>query len=52
MLQDVESGKSIELDALVTVVTELAAMTGVAIPNTQILLGLSRLHAKTHGLYQ
>jgi 2-dehydropantoate 2-reductase len=52
MLQDVEAGKSIELDALVTVVTELAAMTEVAIPNTQILLGLSRLHAKTHGLYQ
>jgi 2-dehydropantoate 2-reductase len=51
MLQDVEAGKSIELDALVTVVAELGKMTGVATPNTNILLGLSRLHAKTHGLY-
>jgi 2-dehydropantoate 2-reductase len=51
MLQDVEAGKTIELDALVTVVVELGLMTGVATPNTNILLGLSRLHAKTHGLY-
>jgi 2-dehydropantoate 2-reductase len=51
MLQDVEAGKSIELDALVTVVAELGKMTGVETPNTNILLGLSRLHAKTHGLY-
>jgi 2-dehydropantoate 2-reductase len=51
MLQDVEAGKSIELDALVTVVAELGQMTGVQTPNTNILLGLSRLHAKTHGLY-
>jgi 2-dehydropantoate 2-reductase len=51
MLQDVEAGKSIELDALVTVVAELGKMTGVDTPNTNILLGLSRLHAKTHGLY-
>jgi 2-dehydropantoate 2-reductase len=51
MLQDVEAGKSIELDALVTVVAELGVMTGVATPNTNILLGLSRLHAKTRRLY-
>jgi 2-dehydropantoate 2-reductase len=51
MLQDVEAGKSIELDALVTVVAELGQMTGVQTPNTNILLGLSRLHAKTHGLH-
>jgi 2-dehydropantoate 2-reductase len=51
MLQDVESGKSVELDALVTVVQELGRITGMATPNTDILLGLSRLHARTHGLY-
>jgi 2-dehydropantoate 2-reductase len=51
MLQDVEAGKSIELDALVTVVAELGQITGVATPNTNILLGLSRLHARTHRLY-
>jgi 2-dehydropantoate 2-reductase len=51
MLQDVEAGKSVELDALVTVVQELGRITGVVTPNTDILLGLSRLHARTHGLY-
>lgn len=51
MLQDVEAGKSIELDALVSVVRELGQITGVATPNTDALLGLSRLHARTHGLY-
>jgi 2-dehydropantoate 2-reductase len=51
MLQDVEAGKSIELDALVTVVRELGQITGVATPNTDALLGLSRLYARTHGLY-
>jgi 2-dehydropantoate 2-reductase len=51
MLQDVEAGKSIELDALVTVVRELGQVTGVATPNTDALLGLSRLYARTHGFY-
>jgi 2-dehydropantoate 2-reductase len=51
MLQDVEAGKSVELDALVTVVQELGVLTEVPTPNTNILLGLSRLHARTHGLY-
>lgn len=51
MLQDVEAGKPVELDALVTVVKELGELTGVATPFTDALLGLSRLHARTHGLY-
>jgi 2-dehydropantoate 2-reductase len=51
MLQDVEAGKSVELDALVTVVRELGDLTGVATPFTDALLGLSRLHARVHGLY-
>jgi 2-dehydropantoate 2-reductase len=51
MLQDVEAGKPVELDALVTVVKELGALTGVATPFTDALLGLSRLHARVHGLY-
>jgi 2-dehydropantoate 2-reductase len=51
MLQDVEAGRSVELDALVTVVKELGALTGVATPNIDALLGLSRLHAKVRGLY-
>jgi 2-dehydropantoate 2-reductase len=51
MLQDVEAGKPVEIDALVTVVQEMGAMTGVRTPFTDALLGLSRLHARVHGLY-
>lgn len=51
MLQDVEAGKPVEIDALVTVVREMGRMTGVPTPFTDALLGLSRLHARVHGLY-
>jgi 2-dehydropantoate 2-reductase len=51
MLQDMEAGKAVELDALVTVVKELGALTGVNTPFTDALLGLSRLQARVRGLY-
>ena len=51
MLQDVEAGKPIELDALVAAVRELGQLTGVPTPFTDILFGLARLHARAHGLY-
>jgi 2-dehydropantoate 2-reductase len=51
MLQDVEAGKSVELDALVSAVRELGQLTQVATPYTDALLGLSRLHASVRGLY-
>ncbi len=51
MLQDVEAGRSVELDALVTAVQEMGRLTGVATPCTDILLGLARLHARQRGLY-
>jgi 2-dehydropantoate 2-reductase len=51
MLQDVEAGRAVELDALVSVVRELGQITGVATPNTDALLGLARLHARVRGLY-
>jgi 2-dehydropantoate 2-reductase len=51
MLQDVEAGRPVEIDALVTVVKELGTLTGVATPFTDALLGLARLHARVHGLY-
>ena len=51
MLQDVEAGKPVEIDALVTVVKEMGEMTGVLTPFTDALLGLARLHARVHGLY-
>ena len=51
MLQDVDAGKPVELDALVTVVREIGQMTGTATPWTDALLGLARVHARVHGLY-
>jgi len=51
MLQDVEAGRAVELDALVSSVRELGQLTGVATPFTDALLGLSRLQARQLGLY-
>jgi 2-dehydropantoate 2-reductase len=51
MLQDVEAGKPVELDALVTVVRELGELTETPTPFTDALLGLARVHARVHGLY-
>ena len=51
MLQDVEAGKALELDALVTVVKELGQLTRVDTPYTDALLGLARLKARVRGLY-
>ncbi len=51
MLQDVEAGKAVELDALVGAVKELGRLTQVATPYTDALLGLARLHARVQGLY-
>jgi len=50
MLVDVERGRPIELDAIVTVVHELGRRTGVPTPNIDALLGLTRLFARTRGL--
>jgi 2-dehydropantoate 2-reductase len=51
MLQDVEAGRPVELDALVTVVRELGQLTDVPTPFTDALLGLARLQASVRGLY-
>ena len=51
MLQDVEAGKAVELDALVTAVKELGTLTSVPTPCTDALLGLARLQARVRGLY-
>ena len=42
MLQDVEAGKAVELDALVTAVKELGMLTKIPTPCTDALLGLAR----------
>ncbi len=51
MLQDVEAGRAIELDAIVGAVREIGQRTGVATPNIDALLGLARLFARVRGLY-
>ncbi len=51
MLQDVEAGRPLELDQLVSAPREIAELLGVATPNLDALLGLSRLFAQSRGLY-
>lgn len=50
MLQDADAGRRLELDALVGAVHEIGRHVGVATPNTDALLGLTRLMAATRGL--
>ncbi len=52
MLQDVEAGRAIELDALLAAPLEIAARTGVAAPNLSALHGLARLIGESRGLLQ
>lgn len=51
MLQDVEAGRPIELDAIVTAVRDIGQRVGLPTPQIDILLGLTRLFARVHGLY-
>jgi 2-dehydropantoate 2-reductase len=51
MLQDVEAGRPIELDAIVGAVREIGRRVGVETPSIDALLGLTRLFARVRGLY-
>jgi 2-dehydropantoate 2-reductase len=51
MLQDVEAGRPIELDAIVSVVHEIAQRVGVPTPHIDAMLGLTRVFARGRGLY-
>lgn len=51
MLQDVEAGRAVELDALVSAVRELGQLTKVPTPFTDALLGMARVQARQLGLY-
>ncbi len=51
MLQDVEAGRPIELDALVGAVIEIARRVDVPVPTIDGLMGLARLQARQLGLY-
>jgi 2-dehydropantoate 2-reductase len=51
MLQDVEAGRPIELDAIVGSVVEIAERVGVAIPFINAVYGTVRVRAAALGLY-
>ena len=51
MLQDAEAGRPLELDAIVSAVREIGQRLGQPTPNVNALLGLTRLFARTKGLY-
>ena len=51
MLQDVEAGRALELDALVGAVREIGARVGVATPTIDTLFALTRAFARVRGLY-
>jgi len=51
MLQDLELGRPLEIDALVTAVQELGEPTGVATPAIDLVLGLVRQRARLAGCY-
>jgi 2-dehydropantoate 2-reductase len=49
MLQDLEAGRPLELDALVAAVTELGRLVKVPTPTIDLVLSLARLKAATAG---
>ena len=51
MLQDLERGRPMEIDALVTAVQEMGRMTGVATPSIDAVLALVRQRAREAGCY-
>jgi 2-dehydropantoate 2-reductase len=51
MLQDLESGRPMEIDALVTSVQELGRLTETPTPTIDTVLSLVRLRARSAGLY-
>jgi 2-dehydropantoate 2-reductase len=51
MLQDLERGRPMEIDALVTAVQELGKLTGVPTPVIDVVLALVRQRARSAGLY-
>jgi len=51
MLQDLEAGKRLEIDGLLTGTLEIARKAGVPAPFTESLMGLIRLRAESTGQY-
>jgi len=51
MLQDLERGRPMEIDPMVTAVAELGDLTGIDTPTIDAILALVRGRARTAGLY-
>ena len=51
MLQDLEQGRPMEIDALLTVIQELGKMTGIQTPNIDTILALVIQRAEQAGCY-
>ncbi|HKM64032.1 MAG TPA: ketopantoate reductase C-terminal domain-containing protein, partial [Acidisphaera sp.] len=51
MLQDLERGRPMEIDALLGAVVELGQLTGVAMPVSTMILALVRERARRAGCY-
>lgn len=51
MLQDLEAGKAMEIDALVTAVQEMGEITGVETPSLDAVLALVQQLGRSQGLY-
>jgi 2-dehydropantoate 2-reductase len=51
MLQDLERGRPMEIDALLGAVVELGALTGRPMPNCELVLALVRERARLAGCY-
>ena len=51
MLQDLERERSLEIDALMTVVQEMGQMTAVSTPHIDVVLALIKERGRQAGLY-
>lgn len=51
MLQDLERGRSLEIDAILGAVVEMAGLVGVSAPTCEIVLGLARQRGRVAGCY-
>jgi 2-dehydropantoate 2-reductase len=51
MLQDLEAGRGLEIDAILAAPIEIGDRLGIAMPYSKAVLGLVRQRAKNAGLY-
>jgi 2-dehydropantoate 2-reductase len=51
MLQDLERGRAMEIDPLVTVVQELGKLTNIPTPTIDVVLALVAQRARVAGLH-